>query len=117
MNANGWAFEIAKDASGNALESFTQETGHTVEFLLHWDTSKVSDVAVKDVKVEVQAIDRGVASWNENESSIVYTPNAVSTTSPTCANALYQMDVVPYSTGVQTWIGGNAGTEFARSAM
>lgn len=117
MNANGWAFEIAKDASGNALESFTQETGHTVEFLLHWDTSKVSDVAVKDVKVEVQAIDRGVASWNENESSIVYTPNAVSTTSPTGANALYQMDVVPYITGVQTWIGGNAGTEFARSAM
>lgn len=94
MNANGWAFEIAKDASGNALESFTQETGHTVEFLLHWDTSKVSDVAAKDVKVEVQAIDRGVASWNG--SSIVYTPNAVSTTSPTGANALYQMDVVPY---------------------
>lgn len=115
MNANGWAFEIAKDASGNTLESFTQETGHTVEFLLHWDTSKVSDVAVKDVKVEVQAIDRGVASWNG--SSIVYTPNAVSTTSPTGANALYQMDVVPYITGVHTWIGGNAGTEFARSAM
>lgn len=94
MNANGWAFEIAKDASGNALESFTQETGHTVEFLLHWDTSKVSGVAAKDVKVEIQAIDRGVASWNG--SSIVYTPNAVSTTSPTGANALYQMDVVPY---------------------
>lgn len=94
FNTNGWAFEIAKDASGNALESFSQETGHTVEFLLHWDTSKVSGVAAKDVKVEVQAIDRGVASWNG--SSIVYTPNAVSTTSPTGANALYQMDVVPY---------------------
>ena len=98
FNTNGWAFEIAKDASGNDLESFSQETGHTVEFLLHWDTSKVSGVAAKDVKVEVQAIDRGVASWNG--SSIVYTPNAVSTTSPTGANALYQMDVVPYIKGI-----------------
>lgn len=94
LDAEGWAFEVAKDASGNALESFSQETGHTVEFLLHWDTSKISGVAAKDVKVEVQAIDRGVASWNG--SAVVYTPNAVSTTSPTGANALYQMDVVPY---------------------
>ena len=109
LDGNGWAWE-------KVSETFTQETGHIVEFMLHWNTAKITSVAATDVNVQVQAVDRGEASWNG--SAVVYTTNAASTTAPTEApKATYKMDVVPYITGVETWIGGNAGSEFARSAM
>ncbi|MBQ5878371.1 MAG: hypothetical protein IIW71_11335, partial [Treponema sp.] len=94
LDGNGWAWE-------KVSETFTQETGHIVEFMLHWNTAKITNVAAKDVNVQVQAIDRGKASWNG--SAVVYTSNAASTTGPTEAKkATYQMDVVPYIKGLDT---------------
>ncbi|MEE1058258.1 MAG: hypothetical protein U0K92_02630, partial [Treponema sp.] len=92
LDGNGWAWE-------KVSETFTQETGHIVEFMLHWNTAKITNVAEKDVNVQVQAVDRGKASWNG--SAVVYTSNDASTTGPTEAKkATYQMDVVPYIKGI-----------------
>lgn len=92
LDGNGWAWE-------KVSETFTQETGHIVEFMLHWNTAKITNVAEKDVNVQVQAVDRGKANWND--SAVVYTSNAASTTGPTEAKkATYQMDVVPYIKGI-----------------
>lgn len=92
LDGNGWAWE-------KVSETFTQETGHIVEFMLHWNTAKITNVAEKDVNVQVQAVDRGEASWNG--SAVVYTSNAASTTAPTEApKATYTMDVVPYIKGI-----------------
>ncbi len=94
LDGNGWAWE-------KVSETFTQETGHIVEFMLHWNTAKITNVAEKDVSVQVQAVDRGKASWNG--SAVVYTSNAASTTAPTEApKATYTMDVVPYIKGLDT---------------
>lgn len=94
LDGNGWAWE-------KVSETFTQETGHIVEFMLHWNTAKITNVAEKDVNVQVQAVDRGEASWNG--SAVIYTSNDASTTGPTEAQkATYQMDVVPYIKGIDT---------------
>ena len=92
LDGNGWAWE-------KVSETFTQETGHIVEFMLHWNTAKITNVAEKDVNVQVQAVDRGKASWNG--SAVIYTSNDASSTAPTEApKATYQMDVVPYIKGI-----------------
>ena len=92
LDGNGWAWE-------KVSETFTQETGHIVEFMLHWNTAKITNVAKTDVNVQVEAVDRGKASWNG--SAVVYTSNAASSTAPTEApKATYQMDVVPYIKGI-----------------
>ena len=92
LDGNGWAWE-------KVSETFTQETGHIVEFMLHWNTAKITNVAEKDVNVQVQAVDRGKASWNG--SAVVYTSNDASSTAPTEApKATYQVDVVPYIKGI-----------------
>ena len=98
LEDNGWAFEIQKDASGNPLETFSQETGHTVHFLLHWDTAKIENTVATDVKVEVQAVDRGKASYAGN--ALTYTSNAASTQAPDDTNSSYKVDVVPYITNI-----------------
>ena len=98
LEDNGWAFEIQKDASGNPLETFSQETGHTVHFLLHWDTAKIQSTVATDVIVEVQAVDRGQASYAGN--ALTYTSNAASTQAPDDTNSSYQVDVVPYITNI-----------------
>ena len=98
LENNGWAFEIQKDASGNPQETFSQETGHTVHFLLHWDTAKIQSTVATDVIVEVQAVDRGKASYTGN--ALTYTSNAVLTQSPDNTDSSYKVDVVPYITNI-----------------
>ena len=94
LDGNGWAWE-------KVSETFTQETGHIVEFMLHWNTAKITGVAAKDVNVQVQAIDRGEASWVND--AVKYTSNNPSSVGPTEAQkATYQMDVVPYIKGLDT---------------
>ena len=94
LDADGWTWE-------KVSETFTQETGHIVEFMLHWDTAKITNVAATDVNVEVQAVDRGEASWVN--SAVKYTSNNPSSVGPTEAQkATYQMDVVPYIKGLDT---------------
>ena len=94
LDGNGWAWE-------KVSETFTQETGHIVEFMLHWNTAKITNVAATDVNVQVQAVDRGEASWVND--AVKYTSNNPSSVGPTEAQkATYQMDVVPYIKGLDT---------------
>ena len=102
MDTDGWTCEVVPDE--------TEENDHKVNWKLHWDTSEIDGTVAKDVTVTVKAKDRGKASVSGNEVVYNGTPN---TSEPVNC----QMDVVPYIANVDTWIGGNAGSEFARSAM
>ena len=80
MDSDSWACEISND-------EFTKDSNN-INWKFHWDTSKVADVAQKDVVVTARAEDKGKAGLNGD--TIVYgTPN-------TSENDTYQMDVVPY---------------------
>ena len=69
--------------------------------MLHWNTAKITSVAATDVNVQVQAVDRGEASWVND--AVKYTSNNPSSVGPTEApKATYQMDVVPYIKGLDT---------------
>lgn len=103
LTSNGYAFTITN-------EEFSQKNGHTVEWTLTWDTSKITGVATADVKVQVKASD---SSGNLSDESTTQTTKV----SPT---ACYQMDVVPYITGITTKLSDlevNNPSVYARTAL
>lgn len=88
-------------------ESITNADGHSVNWTLYLDTSKVSTVAASDVKVQVQAYDKGCASATSSSSDISYTENSPSTagttqTTSSATTGYYKMDIVPYITALHT---------------
>lgn len=88
-------------------ESITNAGGHSVNWTLYLDTSKVSGVAASDVKVQVQAYDKGRASATSTSTEITYTENSPSTagttqTTSSATTGYYKMDVVPYITALHT---------------
>ncbi|WP_288751701.1 Ig-like domain-containing protein [uncultured Treponema sp.] len=98
---NGIKFEIVK-------ELFDNVSGNTLSYRIAVDTEKIKDVAKTDVQVRMRATDRGSASLSGN--SVVYTSqnksaeDSVSTTSENLSS-YYRIDVVPYITGVKTYLG------------
>ena len=88
MASDSWACEISSD-------EFTKDSNN-INWKFHWDTSKVAGVAKEDVVVTARVEDKGEAGLSTNGNTVVYgTPNTSKTDT-------YQMDVVPYITGVQT---------------
>ena len=87
MNSDGWACEILN-------EQFTKD-GNTIDWKIHWDTSKIVDVVQLDVVVSAKVKDRGLASINSSDDLVYETVN-------TSAANTYQMDVVSYITKVET---------------
>ena len=87
MNSDGWACEILN-------EQFTKD-GNTIDWKIHWDTSKIVDVVQLDVVVSAKVKDRGLASINSSDDLVYETVN-------TSATNTYQMDVVSYITKVET---------------
>ena len=83
MSDEGWACEISSD-------EFTKDSNN-INWKFHWDTSKVAGVAKKDVVVKARVEDKGEAEKNGN--SVIYK-------NPKSSSANYQMDVVPYITGI-----------------
>jgi hypothetical protein len=78
----GWKFTAATKT--------LDESGHTVTWELDWDTSKLSTIAGADKVIRIIA---------EDARSV---PNASSETAGTGNTPLYQVDVVPYITGITT---------------
>lgn len=98
---NGIEFEVVE-------ELFDNVSGNTLSYRIAVDTEKINTVAKTDVQVRMRATDRGSASLSGN--SVVYTSqnksaeDSVSTTSENLSS-YYRIDVVPYITGVKTYLG------------
>ena len=89
INNYGWACEILN-------EQFTI-AGNTIDWKIHWDTEKISGIVDDDVNVQVRAEDRGFGT--AGSSSVEYNNR-------NSGSASYQMDVVPYITGLNTTLTG-----------
>jgi hypothetical protein len=90
MTANGWKF-TASDASLN-------QDGHTVNWQLDVDTSKVTGVAATDRIFRIAVRDADTAYHNP------FTSTDTVQTTDAALTAYYRMDVVPYIGGVETTI-------------
>lgn len=73
---------------------FSNETGHTVNWEVYWDTAKISGVTALDVGVTVSAEDRGKLN-----SHLTYDKRTTGNPSEV-ASSPYRMDVVPYVTSI-----------------
>ena len=93
-------------------EEYMNQDGHKVNWTVALDTEALSDVAHKDAEFTVIAND-------QKNSSASRTGSADGTTDATKHKPSYQMDVVPYITGITNRV-GNAqkkdGSIFGRSA-
>ena len=141
-------FITSKTLAANGMEyiSSTEKTiteggidYNVVDWKIAIDTAVIADAAATDIKVEVQAKDRGEAYKNGNVvayrnpsssaaselqtglkqnaagTEIDYT-NDTLTFDNTVQTPYYKVDVVPYITKLYTGVSDSAGSEFARSA-
>jgi hypothetical protein len=95
-------------------QSLTLDGGHTVEWTFEWDSSIVNGVARANVRIRVRAEDARPAASGGADGEV---QNPTDTTSIASGFNIMKVDVVPYVTGINTFISNNAGVEFARSAL
>ena len=124
MAADGYEFTVTDATSsdvGNYSDSvYFDQKGHKVYWTLSIDTSKISKVAATDVNVTVTATD---AKDNATDTSSIKAPVTTSgytVTDGTTNYPIYQMDVVPYITGLTTNLSSlktNNPSVYARTAM
>ena len=94
MADNGWHFTVSNSTTDGA---YFNDQGHKVMWTFEYDTEKISDVADSDVVVTVIANDcADRTSTDRDENTVSSAPDA------TKHKPSYQMDVVPYITGVKT---------------
>ena len=136
--ATGWASEITQATYGDLLDAGitlteddeaamtagtknrksivpynSQDYGHVVHWTMYIDSSKITGVAARDVKVTAKATDRGSPKWDSTKKAPVYTANAAVVTNASVTQSggdtgtgtlsgTYTMDIVPYITKVYT---------------
>ena len=109
MNSKHWTFKIS--------DEYNEGKGHKANFEFSWDTSYITGVAAKDVQVYVQAVGaRGGASYNISSETAVLTNESEGVYN----KPVYQMDVVPYITGLTTSLSSLKPTNpsvFSRTAL
>ena len=111
ITTNGWSFTVSTEESDGA---YADATGHKVKWSLAYDTSKVTNVAAKDVVVTVIAEDA------KSKSSSNRAVNTASTEDSVKHVPTYQMDVVPYIKGISTSLDtayASDPTAYSRSAL
>ena len=110
MAGNGWCFAVDPTGSDDA-PAYLSQSGHKVFWTLSIDTSKISTVAATDVNVRVVAQDRNPNTTSTSKEESSKTDEAWNV-------PYYQMDVVPYITGVATSLSSmneNNPTTFSRT--
>lgn len=130
--AAGWACETAqatyaeyvKAGYGSLPDGYTgtekvpytsQTTGHTVHWILYFDTSKITNAADTDKLISVTALDRGKPTLSGG--TVSYTPNAFSaatgqtggTDGSGSYTSRYTVDVVPYIIKISTPVRTSSG--------
>ena|GEM_PF-1769056 len=106
MDGNGYEFSIVEatsDSVGNFEDSvYFDQKGHKVYWTLSIDTEKITNMVGSDIVLTVLAKD---AKNNTTAASSIKAPvttNGYTVTDGTTNKPTYQMDVVPYITGVTT---------------
>ena len=92
------------------------QNGHTAEWELSVDTSKLTGVTGTDKAITVTAIHAAATTQNSSTPGTVQTAAADTSPKPAGTTGYYRVDVVPYITGVESRLTENAGDTFARSA-
>lgn len=94
-------------------DEYMNQNGHKVNWTVALDTAALSDVAHENAVFTVIANDQKTGSANSSAAS---TGTDTGTTDATKHKPSYQMDVVPYITGIETQVTKYAGAEFGRAA-
>ena len=94
IESNGWEVTISEDEVDGG---FLNQEGHKVVWTLSFDTSKITNVAALDVDFKVMAVDHTNSAVNISPSTKQGTLGQNDYNKPT-----YQMDIVPYITGIST---------------
>ena len=94
MANDDWCFAVDQTGS-DGTPAYLSQSGHKVFWTLSIDTEKISTVAAKDVNVRVVAQDRYPNTTSTSKEETSKTDEAWNV-------PYYQMDVVPYITGVTT---------------
>ncbi|MBO5236330.1 MAG: hypothetical protein J6B32_04390 [Spirochaetaceae bacterium] len=94
IESNGWEVTISEDEVDGG---FLNQEGHKVVWTLSFDTSKITNVAALDVDFKVMAVDHTNSAINISPSTKQGTLGQNDYNKPT-----YQMDIVPYITGIST---------------
>jgi hypothetical protein len=130
--AAGWACETAqatyaeyvKAGYGSLPDGYTgiekvpytsQTTGHTVHWILYFDTSKITNAADTNKLISVTALDRGKPTLSGE--TVSYTPNAFSaatgqtggTDGSGSYTSRYTVDIVPYIIKISTPVRTSSG--------
>ena len=93
MTGNGWEFSVTYETS-DPNEAYLSQKGHKIKWTLSIDTEKCSPIVATDIKARVIAFDHDY--------------NVVNVTTAARADdnkPVYQMDVVPYITGITNKVG------------
>ena len=132
--------QLPEDKEATDTVKYTsQEYGHVVHWILYVDTAILRDAssvigADKDVKVTATATDRGTPKWSTTGNGPVFGANTAEVTNASVTQSggtdgstgkdklsgYYQMDVVPYITGITTELSAgskNFPTTLSRSAL
>ncbi len=105
MDLYGWDFSVTKDS--------IDQTGHKVEWTLHWDSQKIAGVVGLDKTITISAKD---ASGNDTVNEDVTGKDPVTNEEIVINKPTYRVDVVPYITKVSTKISKDKSTN-ARTAL
>lgn len=119
LGTSGIKFEIKENG-----EKFDNVLGNTIDYRIIVDTARISRIAASNVKVRMRATDRGSAKLGAT-GGISYTSGNQSveakvSTAKDNLTSLYQIDVVPYITGITTRLSSlkkNNPSVYARTAL
>lgn len=105
MENDGWEFSVSETADG----AYLNENGHKVIWTLSIDTSRITNSVGLDKKLSIFAVDaKGASGGNISAATKDETAGDDKFNTP-----FYQMDVVPYITGVER----NSGYNTHRTGM
>lgn len=99
MEADGWKFDVSDD--------YFDQNGHKVNWTLSIDTSKLSGIAGTDIDFKVMAVDHVKNDKHKSaeiDSSAVNPDGTTNTADSVYNKPACRMDVVPYITGVKTYL-------------
>ena len=113
MAENGWHFKVSNSTTDGA---YFDDRGHKIMWTFEYDTEKVTGIAANDVVVTLTANDSASNPSTGRAENTASTATDVNKHTPA-----YQMDVVPYITGIKTDLSvgknQNSWTTLSRSAL
>ena len=99
LNTNHYKFEVSDAAADGA---YLDEKGHKVAWTLTVDTSYIKNVVEKDARLYIYAQDTNSKTTTITNTEVTSNSTNQETYDNTRSRPTYQIDIVPYITGVTT---------------